>query len=134
MREGFQTDDEREQQRVDPPGDIVDAVAVEAAPQEPAEVWPIKVRLLHRAIRDAKGNEIRELSFRQPSGGDINRIGMPVRVDSMGEVIIDERKMTYMMTALSGVMTPFLETMDPRDWSSCAYRLRSFFLPDPGAW
>ena len=40
--------------------------------------------------------------------------------------------MTLMMAALSGILPPFLERMDPRDWNSCAYRLRGFFLPDPG--
>jgi hypothetical protein len=117
------------------PGDVIDATAIDTAAPEPfVETWPIKVKLLHKAIRDNKGNELRELSFRQPTGGDINRYGIPVRVDGTGEVVIDERKMTLMMTALTGVLTPFLETMDPRDWSSCAYRLRSFFLPDPDAW
>jgi len=29
---------------------------------------------------------------------------------------------------------PFIEQMDTRDWNSVAYRLRRFFLPDPGAW
>ena len=42
--------------------------------------------------------------------------------------------MTYMIAAPSGVLPPFIEEMDPRDWNSCAYRLRRFFLPDPAAW
>jgi hypothetical protein len=110
------------------------AAAVLPLAEETVETWPVKVKLLHKTIRDNKGTEIRELSFRQPTGGDINRYGMPVRIDTSGDVLMDERKMTLMMTALSGVMTPFLEAMDPRDWASCAYRLRHFFLPDPGAW
>jgi hypothetical protein len=98
------------------------------------ETWPIKVKLIHKSVRDNKGVELKELSFRQPTGGDINRCGMPVRIDMNGDVQMDEHKMTLMMTALTGVMTPFLEQMDPRDWASCAYRLRNFFLPDPAAW
>jgi len=107
--------------------------AVEAT-QQAAEAWPIKVRLLHRAISDGKNEGVRELSFREPTGGDINRCGCPVRIDSAGEAIIDERKMMMMMATLSGIMVPFLERMDPRDWQSCAYRLRGFFLPDLEAW
>lgn len=131
IREGFVTDE---------PADgstILDAQRAEAAapaPEPIREEWPIKVKLLHKPIRDNKGIDLHELSFRQPTGGDINRNGIPVRIDGSGEVVIDERKMTLMMTALTGVMTPFLEAMDPRDWASCAYRLRSFFLPDPEAW
>ena len=131
-REGFVLDEP-----VDPPDAPTVEAAPEPAPPEPApyvETWPVKVKLLHKPIRDNKGNEIRELSFRQPTGADINRYGMPVHIDVSGDVHMDERKMTLMMTALSGVMTPFLEAMDPRDWASCAYRLRHFFLPDPGAW
>jgi hypothetical protein len=130
VREGFVAEP------VEPPEAVAQptpAPAPEPAPRF-VETWPIKVKLIHKAIRDNTGNEIRELSFRQPTGGDINRTGMPVRIDVSGDVLMDERKMTLMMTALTGVMTPFLEQMDPRDWSSCAYRLRNFFLPDPEAW
>lgn len=103
--------------------------------REPArEIWPIKVRLLHREVRNNKGEMIKELSFREPTGGDINRYGNPVMIDQNGDVVIIEKKMTTIMAVLSGVLQPFLEAMDPRDWNSCAYRLRNFFLPDPAAW
>jgi hypothetical protein len=130
MREGFVTAEE-----------VVDVPMPEPEPpppppDEPAfvETWPITVKLLHKPITDNKGLPLKELTFRQPTGADINRYGMPVRIDINGDVLMDERKMTFIMTALSGVMTPFLEMMDPRDWASCAYRLRHFFLPDPAAW
>jgi tail assembly chaperone E/41/14-like protein len=101
---------------------------------EIAESWPIKVKLLHKPVRDNKGAPLQELTFREPTGGDINRYGNPVRIDQNGDVIIDEKKMSLIMSSLAGVLLPFLEQMDPRDWNSCAYRLRSFFLPDPAAW
>jgi len=108
----------------------------QAAPVSPLdlETWPINVKLLHKSIRDNKGNQVKELSFREPTGGDINRYGNPVRIDQNGDVLIDEKKMTMIMSSLSGILLPFIEQMDPRDWNSCAYRLRSFFLPDPAAW
>jgi hypothetical protein len=109
-----------------------------AAPEptaEPApEVWPIKVRLLHKPTRNNKNEPIHELTFREPTGGDINRYGNPVRISQEGDVIIDEKKMTLMISTLAGVLLPFIEALDPRDWNSCAYRLRGFFLPDPSAW
>jgi tail assembly chaperone E/41/14-like protein len=103
-------------------------------PEPVAETWPVKVRLLHKAVRGPKGDMIKELSFREPTGGDINRYGNPCQVDQNGDVLILDRKMTTMMAVLSGVLQPFIETMDPRDWNSCAYRLRGFFIPDPAAW
>jgi Phage tail assembly chaperone proteins, E, or 41 or 14 len=108
--------------------------APEPEVEAPREVWPIKVRLLHREVRNNKGDMVSELSFREPTGGDINRYGNPVMIDQNGDVVILEKKMTTMMAVLSGVLQPFLEAMDPRDWNSCAYRLRNFFLPDPAAW
>ena len=98
------------------------------------EQWPIKVKLLYKPIRNNRNEEIREVILREPRAGDINRYGNPVRINQDGDVVIDERKMTYIMAALSDVLPPFIEMMDPRDWNSVAYRLRRFFLPDPAAW
>lgn len=105
-----------------------------APPPPPAEEWPIRVKLLHRSIRDNNGREIREIVFRQPTGGDINRCGNPCRINQDGDVVFDERKMSLIMANLSGILSPILDGMDPRDWNSCAYRLRSFFLPELAAW
>ena len=96
--------------------------------------WPVVVKLLYKPLVIPGDKTYTELSFREPRGGDINRYGNPIRVNQDGDVIIDERKMTYMIAALSNVLPQFIEEMDPRDWNSCAYRLRRFFLPDPAAW
>ena len=42
--------------------------------------------------------------------------------------------MTYMIAALSGILAPFIDEMDPRDWNTAAYKLRGFFLPDLRDW
>jgi hypothetical protein len=99
-----------------------------------ADTWPVKVKLLYRAIRDNKNVEIKEISFREPTAGDINRHGNPVRIGPEGEAIIDDQRMMQVMASLSGILSPLLERMDPRDYASCAYRLRRFFCPDPAAW
>ena len=129
FKEGFQPEES---------GDRAPAAAA-PPPQPPPlavpdEQWPIVVKLLHKPVRNSNNEEVSELSFREPRGADINRYGNPVRIDQNGDVVIDERKMSMIMSGLSGVLLPFLEQMDPRDWNSCAYRLRSFFLPDPRAW
>jgi hypothetical protein len=101
------------------------------------EKWPIVVPLRHKPIRNDRGDLVHELSFREPRGGDINRFGNPTRLVSDQEgslqIIVDERKMHYIMAALCGIMVPMLDAMDPRDWNNCCYRLRGFFLPDLGA-
>jgi len=114
------------------PGPIIDNEP-DVIDEQPKDVWPVKVRLLHRGVRQGQ-DTVHELTFREPTGGDINRYGNPCHVNQDGDVIILERKMTTMMSALSGILPPFIEAMDPRDWNSCAYRLRGFFIPDPTAW
>jgi hypothetical protein len=115
---------------------VIDQPPIESRPPpaavEPA--WPIRVKLLHKPIRNERNELVHELAFREPTGGDINRYGNPTRITLDGEVVIDEQKMMRVMAALSGLLPPLLEPMDPRDWNSCAYRLRNFFLPDLGAW
>jgi hypothetical protein len=128
-REGFVTEPPKLE-----PSAPVERTADVIPLQQRGDIWPLRVRLLHKPIRDEKNQEVRELAFREPTGGDINRYGNPVVIDLNGNGIIDEIKMTRMMAALSGLLPPFLEMMDPRDWNSCAYRLRVFFLPDPAAW
>jgi hypothetical protein len=105
-----------------------------AATEVEADTWPITVKLLHKGTRNNKNEPITELTFREPTGADINRYGNPVRIDQWGDVIIEERKMSMMISSLSGVAPPFIDALDPRDWASCAYRLRGFFLPNPAAW
>ena len=132
FREGFVAEDKPSNE-----ADVTKAVASHPAPElesSPAElpeetVWPIVVKLSFKPIRNNKGETIDELSFREPTGGDINRYGNPVRMNGLGDWVIEERKMHYVMAALSGILPPFLDAMDPRDWNFCAYELMRFFLP-----
>jgi|SRR5215475_603095 len=101
---------------------------------ETAEEWPITVQLLYRSIKNDKGELVSSLTFREPRATEINRIGNPLRMLWDGEVIYEEKKMTYIMASLCGLLPPLLDQMDPRDWNSCALRLRKFFLPDLRAW
>ena len=123
------------QARTAPPP-VIEASPAEKddAQQQAEETWPIVVKLLHRPIKNDRGEVVNELSFREPRGGDINRYGNPTRISQDGDVVIEERKMHYIMAALCGILPPLLDAMDPRDWNSCAYRLRNFFLPDLRAW
>lgn len=98
-----------------------------------ADQWPLVVKLL-RPIHNDKGELLKEITLREPKALDINRYGNPVRFNAEGDVVHDERKMTYMIAALSGILVPFIEQMDTRDWNTAAYKLRRFFLPDLTAW
>lgn len=121
-----------EQPPPEPPLDELDATRKDIAAN--AETWPITVQLLYKPIHNDKGELVNSLTFRQPRAAEINRIGNPTRLLWDGEIILEERKMTYIMAALCGILPPLLDEMDPRDWNSCALRLRKFFLPDLRAW
>jgi hypothetical protein len=110
---------------------------IEPSPAEqPAAVdeWPLIVKLINKPIRDNKGQIVHEVTLREPRAGDINRNGNPIRINADGEFVTDERKMSFMIAALSDIMVPFIEDMHPRDWNTIALKLRNFFLPDPRAW
>jgi hypothetical protein len=118
--------------RAMPPPEI-EPSAAELPPMWQDE-WPLVVKLLNKPIRNNSGQLVREITLREPRAGDINRYGNPVRINQEGDVVWDERKMTYMIAALSDILVPFIEDMSPRDWNTVAMKLRNFFLPDPRAW
>src|SRR5580700_2565920 len=83
--------------------------------QPPPElVWPIVIKLLHGPVRNRKNEQIHELAFRRPTGRDIRRYGNPVRITSDADLIVDEEKMTHMISALSNVYIPHIERLDAR--------------------
>ena len=126
LREGFVTDNAVE---ILPGGE---APPAEPAPQPPPDedVWPVTINLVHKPVMGGTGQMVKQLAFRQPTGADINRYGMPVRFLPDGSAIIEERKMTMMMASLAGVLFPAMEQMDARDWMACALKVQGFFIPD----
>src|SRR5215475_11912872 len=108
-REGFKTpkDEQPVIESIGIPDDTAEAIPpVDGAPILSDE-WPITVRLLYKPPQVTKNAPaLKELTFREPTGGDINRIGNPVHVDQFGEAIINDRKMLMMMASLCGVLSP----------------------------
>jgi methyl-accepting chemotaxis protein len=95
-REGFQ---HAEPVKAEPVASPAEAPA--PPPDDLKETWPIKVKLVHKPIRDQDGRELAELAFREPTAGDINRYGNPVRLTNDFDAAIDERKMTLMKLTVS---------------------------------
>jgi hypothetical protein len=103
------------------------------APAEDIE-WPIKLKLLYKPTRDTKNRIIHELLIRAPTAGDISLCGNPVRLNSEGDVIVDEQKMTAMLARLSDVFPPMIEQLDARDWISCSFFMQRILLPNRRTW
>lgn len=82
----------------------------------------------------ANGDEVESLTFREPTGGDIERIGNPVVIDFLSgdtpKTTFDSKIMTQMMAHLAGVPPSTIRMMNPRDWNTCAWLLTPFFMPE----
>ena len=82
----------------------------------------------------ANGDEVSELKFREPTGGDIERIGCPVIIDFLSSDVpkttFDSKIMTQMMAHLAGVPPSAIKAMNPRDCNTGAWMLSPFFMPE----
>jgi hypothetical protein len=138
-REGFVDKTPVDEVKIDAASEEKDReVEIELVPE-----WPMVIKLLHKPIQKSRTEVLNEITFREPTAMDIIRCGgNPCRIEvtevSGGRVIynpvIDDKRMFILMANLSGLIEPQLQKMDPRDYNSCAYRLRSFFLPEQGVW
>jgi|SRR4029077_930455 hypothetical protein len=104
----------------------------EGKPVNGAEVSEIVVSLRKPVI--AHGEEVKELRFREPTAGDIERCGNPVNIefneDGKPKMTFNEKAMSAMMSQLATVPTSTIKMMNTRDWNTAAWNLASFFMPD----
>jgi hypothetical protein len=93
---------------------------------------PVVVRLRKSVI--ANGEDVMELTFREPTAADIERCGNPVNVDfftsETPRMTFDAKSMSAMMSTLAAVPPSTIKQMHPRDWNTAAWNLANFFLPD----
>jgi len=81
----------------------------------------------------ANGDEVKELKFREPTGGDIARAGNPVILDFSKDppgFTYDVKAMELMMAMLAAVPPTTIKAMHPKDWENGALMLAGFFVPD----
>ena len=96
-----------------------------------AQPWNGLLPLRKKVI--ANGEEVDELKFREPTGGDIERIGCPIVLsvfEAQPKPIYDGAIMTLMMAHLATVPPSTIRQLDPRDWQNGAMMLFHFFVPD----
>ena len=89
---------------------------------------PIVIKLRNKII--ANGEEVDEITFREPTAADIERVGNPVNIDPEYKVTFDSKAMTQMMSILAAVPPSTIRQMKTKDWNTAAWSLASFFLPD----
>lgn len=93
---------------------------------------PLVVKLRKPII--ANGEEVSELSFREPTAGDIERAGNPVNIDFISgdtpKLAFEAKSMSAMMAILAAVPPSTIKQMHPKDWNTAAWNLANFFMPD----
>lgn len=128
------------QRRVDPPPHVNNAsvgasapAPSPAAPARPAAPLPDRsIRIPLMKPMRAHDGERTELILREPTVGDIEQYGLPVTLDFKqgARPAFDPPKMTMMLAALGNVTEREIRAMDPRDWSTAAWSIAPFFVPD----
>lgn len=102
------------------------------APKTNGATSPLTLALRKSII--ANGDEVNELTFREPTAGDIERAGNPVNIDMMSsdtpKVTFDAKAMTQMMSFLAAVPPSTIRQMHPKDWNTAAWSLAGFFMPE----
>lgn len=111
---------------------MADEQEKQEAPKANGAVAPLVVLLRKPVI--ANGDEVKELTFREPTAADIERTGNPVNIDMMSgdtpKVTFDAKAMTQMMSLLAAVPPSTIRQMHTRDWNTAAWNLASFFMPE----
>ncbi len=106
-------------------------MAEEEKPKVNGAASPIVVKLRKSVI--ANGDDVMELSFREPTAADIERAGgNPVEIveGSQGRIVFNVSAMTQMMVLLAAVPPSTIRQMHPKDWQNIAWSLAHFFTPD----
>jgi len=84
----------------------------------------------------ANGEMMKELTFREPTGGDMLLIGekWPVNIDwQTGVVTPNPEVMGDVMSTLAAVPPSTIKSLKAKDFSTCAHALMGFFVPDAQA-
>ena len=90
-------------------------------------------KLVLRKSIVAHGDSVTEITFREPTAGDIERVGNPITVgiyENQPKMHFEAQTMTLMMAHLAGVPPSTIRQMHPKDWENGAWKLANFFMPD----
>ena len=99
-------------------GEDFAAAAADDNEREPVRpmVWPIKWEL-DKPVQ-AHGELIKEISFREPTGADIEKAGFPLDFDFRQDppaISLNERKMAALMSLLASVPPSTIKALTPKD-------------------
>src|SRR5262245_13251011 len=88
---------------------------------------------MRKEIPDGNGGKTTQIVLREPTAGDIERIGNPVLIElyeARPKIEFDTRIMTAMLAHLASVPPSSIRMMHPKDWNNAAWMVANFFMPD----
>jgi|GEM_PF-3613137 len=99
--------------------------ATQAAPT------PTNIVVLSEPVQFGE-EKITQMEYRKPTGADIIECGHPLKINWNGDVPVtfDEKKMAAMMCALYRHPPSVIAKLSPQDWSTAAWAIAGFFMPD----
>jgi hypothetical protein len=83
-----------------------------------------------RAPIKAQGQELQELTFREPTGVDLAAIGMPFTVGQDGGLNIATAPMARMMARLANIPPSSIGQLSAPDWMAAAMEVLGFFATE----
>lgn len=95
-----------------------------------AEAQPLTLTLSKPV--QAHGEDVTTLTFREPTGADIAKAGMPVSFglsDGEAQVTFNPKEMNAMLACLAGVPPSTIGQLAAGDWTAAAYMVTPFFVP-----
>jgi hypothetical protein len=116
--------------------EALDFNATEGADEMPA--LDAESNFEHTLIKPitAHGEPVTVLKWREPTGGDIERAGNPIRLDfsdpTNPSMTFNEKKMAGMISVLCNIPPSSVRQLVAKDWNAVAWKLFRFFTP-PGA-
>ncbi len=94
--------------------------------------WPKIIKLRKPVI--ANGEEVTEITLREPTALDIERCGNPVNLDifsgDVPKLTFDAKAMTAMLALLATAPPSTVRMMHPKDWNTAAWSIANFFTPE----
>ncbi|GAC1040823.1 phage tail assembly protein [Rhizobium sp. No.120] len=81
---------------------------------------------------EAHGEQVKELTLREPTGADVIAVGNPVQFDPISDpprVLIDDKRMAAMISRLADVPPSSVAKLKPKDLISLGWFLTPFFMP-----
>lgn len=100
---------------------------IEAKPADNSRTVVLRVPIM------AHSETVDRLTFREPTGADIQAHGLPVNYDFSGDTpkaVFDAKAMGAMMSTLAAVPPSSIGKLSAKDWTTCCWTLTRFFMPE----